>query len=57
MIPQVKTWRVTFTLLDGTILSKTVDAVNKRFAKSLANEALGYPSWNSIKITVGLIRS
>lgn len=57
MIPKVKSWQVKFVLTDGTVLTKTVDAVNKRFAKSLANEALGYPSWNSEKITVSLLRS
>ncbi len=57
MIPKVKTWKVTFVLLDGTVLTKTVDTINRRFAKSLANEALGYPSWNSTKISVSLVRS
>lgn len=57
MIPKVKTWKVTFTLDDGTVLFTTVQTVNKMIAKMLANEELGYPSIHSKKITVGLVRS
>lgn len=57
MIPQVKTWKVTFTLKDGTVLFTTVETINKRFATMLANADLGYPSIHSKKITVGLLRA
>jgi hypothetical protein len=57
MIPKVKSWKVTFTLLDGTVLTTTVRTINKRFAKMSANEALGYPSIHSQKVAVSVLRS
>lgn len=56
MIPTPKNWKVTFFKNDGTTESIVVTCV-KRFATMLANEQLGYPSYNSKKITVGLVRS
>jgi hypothetical protein len=56
MIPKVKTWKVSFKLVDGTVLTTTVRTINKRFARMSANEALGYPLWNAEKVTVGLVR-
>ncbi len=60
MIPKVKTWQVKFwTEFDskwqGRILTARVQTINKRFARMEANESLGYPAFNSTKITVGLI--
>jgi hypothetical protein len=55
MIPIARKWKVTFYKHDGTVVSTTVLCV-KRFAKSFANEELGYPAFYSHKITVGLIR-
>ena len=57
MIPKVKTWKVSFTLKDDRVLTTTVNTINKRFAKSIANETLGFPLWFSKKVTVGLIRA
>jgi hypothetical protein len=44
-------------MLDGTAARVTTVLCVKRFAKALANEALGYPAYNAHKITVGLIRN
>jgi hypothetical protein len=55
MIPKPRNWKVTFYKNDGAILVGQVFCV-KRFAKSLANEYLGYPAYDSKKITVGLLR-
>ena len=57
MIPKVKTWKVSFTLKDDRVLTTTVNTINKRFAKSIANETLGFPLWFSKKVTVGLVRA
>ncbi len=60
MIPKVKTWQVKYwTMQDsrwyGRVLTSRVQTINKRFAKMMANEALGYPAIHSHKITVGVI--
>ena len=60
MIPKVKTWQVKFwTTQDsrwrGRVLKARVQTINKRFAKMMANEILGYPAIFSNKVTVGLI--
>lgn len=55
MIPQSRKWKVTFFKHDGTKQSIEVLCV-KRFAKQVANQALGYPAFDSHKITVGLMR-
>lgn len=60
MIPQVKTWQVTYwTTQDsrwhGRVLRARVQTINKRFAQWEANERLGYPAIFSSKVTVGLI--
>jgi hypothetical protein len=60
MIPSVKTWQVKFwTMQDsrwyGRVLTARVQTINKRFARMMANEVLGYPAIQSTKITVGLI--
>lgn len=57
MIPKVKSWKVTFKMKDGRVLTTTVRTINKRFARMSANEALGFPLWYAEKVTVGLIRS
>lgn len=57
MIPSPRVWKVTFYMLDGTAARVTTVLCVKRFAKALANEALGYPAYNAHKITVGLIRN
>ena len=61
MIPKVKTWQVKYwTMQDsrwyGRVLTARVQTINKRFAKMMANEALGYPAIFSSKVTVGLIK-
>jgi hypothetical protein len=56
MIPQVKNWKVTFNLRDGTVRSMVVKASTKRFAKAAANEWLGFPTIHSNKITVTVVR-
>jgi len=61
MIPKVKTWQVKFwTTQDspwrGRVLKARVQTINKRFAKWMANESLGYPATFSSKVTVGLIK-
>lgn len=53
MIPTPHNWKVTFHLINGEKVSHTVFCV-KRFAKSFANEALGFPAYYSKKIVVGL---
>lgn len=55
MIPKARNWKVTFFKNDGTTLETTVLCV-KRFAKVIANENLGYPAYDSKKITVGLTK-
>lgn len=55
MIPTSRKWKVTFFLKDGSKKSIEVFCV-KRFAKSIANQCLGYPLWDSIKVTVGLMK-
>ena len=55
MIPKPRNWKVTFYKQDGEVLVGYVFCV-KRFAKSLANEDLGYPAFDSKKITVSLCR-
>jgi len=60
MIPRVKTWQVKYwTTQDsrwhGRVLTARVETINKRFAKWLANEALGYPAIFSDRVSVGLI--
>ena len=55
MIPTPRNWKVTFYKTDGTTVSAVVTCV-KRFAKSIANEELGYPAYISKKITVGLVK-
>lgn len=54
MIPQPRNWKVTFFKNDGTKVSAVVLCV-KRFAKGCANAELGYPAYDSKKITVGLV--
>lgn len=56
MIPISRNWKVTFFKHDGSVVSIEILCV-KRFAKSFANEALGYPAFDSHKITVGLVKS
>lgn len=55
MIPKINNWKVTFYKHDGTVVSTVVLCV-KRFARMLANEKLGYPAYESSRITVGLVR-
>lgn len=65
MIPKSRNWKVTFYLYPDYAaqigrgkdnkLSIVILCV-KRFAKSIANEQLGYPAYNSYKVTVGLVR-
>jgi hypothetical protein len=55
MIPKPRNWKVTFYKQDGEVLVGYVFCV-KRFAKMLANEYLGYPSYGCTKITVSLCR-
>ena len=55
MIPRPRNWKVTFYKHNGTVVSTIVTCV-KRFAKSIANENMGYPAYDSSKITVGLVR-
>lgn len=55
MIPKVYDWKVTFYKHDGTVVSTVVSCV-KRFAKSIANEELGYIAFDSKKITVSLVK-
>jgi len=57
MIPKVKSWKVTFTLKDGKVLTTNVRTINKRFAKMSANESLGFPLWYAKKVTVSVVRS
>jgi hypothetical protein len=56
MIPKVRTWKVSFTLDDSTVLTTTVNTASERFAKSAANEELGYPILRSKKVTVELVK-
>ena len=55
MIPQSRKWKVTFYKKNGDVVSEIVTCV-KRFAIMIANEELGYPAWDSSKITVGLVK-
>lgn len=64
MIPKPRDWRVTFYLdpdyvrdnpQRGNKVSVVVGCV-KRFAKAIANEQVGYLSFHSTKVTVGLAR-
>ncbi len=55
MIPTSRKWKVTFFMNNGTTRSIEVLCV-KRFAKSIANQCLGYPMWDATKVTVGLMR-
>ena len=57
MIPAPRVWKVTFFMDDGTAPRVTTVLCVKRFAKGLANEALGYPAYDAHKITVGLVRN
>lgn len=57
MIPQVKNWKVTFNLRDGSVRSMVVKSSTKMLAKLAANEWLGYPAIHSRKITVNVVRS
>ena len=57
MIPKVKSWKVTFYKHDGTVLTTIVDTINKRFARWMANENLGYPAFDSSKVSVGLVKT
>ena len=64
-IPQPRNWKVTFFIKEDretgvgmshhTKLSTVVFCV-KRFAKSIANEKLGYPAYRAYKISVGLVK-
>lgn len=56
MIPKSRNWKVTFYKYNGDTISTQVLCV-KRFAKSIANEQLGYPAYDSKRITVGLVRN
>ena len=56
MIPQVRSWKVKFYKHDGTVLSVVVDTINKKFARWMANEQLGYPAYDSKKINVSLVQ-
>ncbi len=56
MIPQSRKWKVTFFMADGSKKAIEVLCV-KRFAKSIANQCLGYPLWDATKVTVGLMKS
>ena len=55
MIPKVRTWRVRF--YDGATVVEdvTVDTINKRFARWLANEKNGWPATKSTRVTVSLV--
>ena len=55
MIPVSRNWKVTFYKHDGSVISTEVTCV-KRFAKSFANENLGYPAYDSKKITISLVK-
>lgn len=55
MIPKARLWRVKFFKSDGRWDSTVVRCV-KRFAVSYANELLGYPAYDSVKVTVGLVK-
>jgi len=62
MIPKVKTWQVKFwteqdTRWHGRVLVARVETINKRFARWMANEQLGYPAIFSSKVTVGVIKN
>lgn len=57
MIPKVKTWKVTFTMNDGSVRSAEVYAPTKMLAKMVGNQALGYASFNSKKVTVSALRN
>ena len=54
MIPQPRNWKVTF--YKGKEVHSTTVWCVKRFAKSLANEKLGYIAFFSDKITVSLVK-
>ena len=56
MIPQVRKWRVKYWSKGKVTHSAIVDTINKRFAKWIANEKLGYPAFKSDKITVSLAK-
>lgn len=55
MIPKVKTWKVSFTLRDGTTRFTTVQAPTKLLARMSADRWLGYPSLHSKKVTATVI--
>lgn len=55
MIPTPRNWKVTFYKKNGDVVSTVVNCV-KRFAIMVANEELGYPTWDSKKITIGLVK-
>lgn len=57
MIPQVKNWKVTFKLRDGSVRMMVVKSSTKMLAKLAANEWLGYPAIHSKKITANVVRS
>jgi hypothetical protein len=55
MIPQVRTWKVTYYFSDEDPKQVFVDTINKRFAKWAARDIVGYLcSWNATKVTVSL---
>lgn len=71
-IPRVKTWRVTYwrirskPIVNGIIREKlascVVQTINKRFAKWIAREQIGYPiigpvsEYDYVHVTVSIMR-
>jgi hypothetical protein len=54
-IPPVRTWRVRFYDGAAVIADVTIDTINKRFARWLANERNGYPAVRSTRVSVSLV--
>ncbi len=55
MIPQVRKWRVKFYDGKTLLVDATVETINKRFARWLANERNGYPALRSDRVTVSVV--
>ncbi len=56
MVPKVRTWRVRFYDEATLLKDVAINTVNKRFARWLANEQNGYPSFYSTRIVVSLVK-
>jgi hypothetical protein len=56
MIPPVRTWNVRFYNHGRVTHQAYVNTINKRFARWIANERLGYPGINSDRCVISLVK-